>query len=457
MKIIIVGCGKVGRTITEQLSKENHDVTVIDKDSTAIHDVTNNYDVMGVVGDGVSYSVLKEAGVDEADLLVAVTTSDELNLLCCLFAKKAGNCSTIARVRNPLYSKEAEFIKEELGLSMIINPEYAAATEIARIMRFPSAIEIDTFAKGQVELMKFIISDDSILSDMSIVQLSKKLKSEVLVCAIERNSQVIIPNGSVVLKKGDILSIIASPTHARDFFREIGVETHQVKNTIIVGGGTIAYYLAKQLINMGISVKIIEQDYSRCEHLSELLPQAVIINGDATNQDILYEEGISHTESFVSLTGIDEGNIFLSLFAKQASKSNAKIITKINRISFDEIINNFHLGSLIYPKFITAEYILQYVRAMQNAMQNSVGSNVETLYRIIEGKVEALEFHVDSSSSITDKPLEQLPLKKNILIACINRNGQTIMPNGSSTIQVGDRVIVITTENGLRNIENIIK
>lgn len=453
MKIIIVGCGKVGRTITEQLSKENHDVTVIDKDSNVILDVTNNYDVMGVVGDGVSYSVLKEAGVDEANLLIAVTTSDEMNLLCCLFAKKAGDCSTIARVRNPLYSKEIGFIKKELGLSMIINPEYAAATEIARIMRFPSAIEIDTFAKGQVELMKFILDDNSVLHNMSIVQLSKKFDADVLVCAIERDGDVIIPNGSVVLQKGDILSIIASPTQARDFFRQIDVETHQVKNTIIVGGGTIAYYLAKQLISMGISVKIIEQDYSRCEQLSELLPSAVIIHGDATNQSLLFEEGIAHTESFVSLTGIDEGNIFLSLFAQQASKSNAKIITKINRISFDEIINTFHLGSLIYPKFITAEYILRYVRAMQN----SIGSNMETLYRIIENKVEALEFHIEDNSGITDIPLEELPIKKNILIACINRNGKTIIPNGSSTIQVGDNVIVVTTENGLRNIQNIIK
>lgn len=452
MKIIIVGCGKLGRTITEQLSKENHDLTVIDTDSVAIHDVTNNCDVMGIVGNGASYSVLKEAGIDEADLLIAMTTSDELNLLCCLFAKKAGNCSTIARVRNPLYSKEIVFIKKELGLSMIINPEYAAATEIARIMRFPSAIEIDTFAKGRVELMKFILDDHSALNQMNLIQLSKKFKSDVLVCAVERGSDVIIPNGSFVLNAGDIISIIASPTEARDFFREIGVETHQVKNTIIVGGGTIAYYLAQQLISMGISVKIIEQDYKRCEELSERLPSAVIINGDATNQDILLEEGIEHADSFISLTGIDEGNIFLSLFAQKISKTNAKIVTKINRISFDEIINTFHLGSLVYPKFITAEYILQYVRAMQNSM----GSNVETLYRIIENKAEALEFHIDENSGITDTPLGELPLKKNILIACIIRNGKIMIANGSSEIKTGDTVIVITTANGLRTIKELL-
>ena len=451
MKIIIVGCGKVGRTITEELSKKNHDVTVIDTDITAIHDVTNNFDVMGVVGDGVSYSVLKEAGVDEADLLIAVTTSDEQNLLCCLFAKKAGNCCTIARVRNPIYNNEINFIKKELGLSMVINPEYAAATEIARIIRFPSAIEIDTFAKGQVELMKFIVNDNLSINGLNLIQVAKKIKSEVLVCAVERNNEVTIPNGSFEIQAGDIVSIIASPKEAKDFFKKIGIETHQVKNTIIVGGGTIAYYLSKQLIDMGISVKIIEQDQKRCEELSERLPEAVIIHGDATNQDILFEEGITHCESFISLTGIDEGNIFLSLFAQQTS--SAKIITKINRISFDEIINTFHLGSLIYPKFITAEYILQYVRAMQNSM----GSNVETLYRIIENKVEALEFHISENSIITSAPLGELPIKDNILIACIIRNGKTIIPNGNSQIQSGDSVIIVTTENGLRNIQNILR
>lgn len=449
MKIIIVGCGKVGRTITEQLSSENHDVTVIDTDSLVIHDVTNNFDVMGVVGNGASYLVQKEAGVEDADMLISVTASDELNLLCCLFAKKAGDCKTIARVRNPIYSHEIGFIKKELGMSMIINPEYAAATEIARILRFPSATKIDTFAKGRVELMKSIIAKGSPLHGQSLINVAKKTKADVLVCAVERGNEVVIPNGNFVFQEEDIISIVASPTEARDFFKEIGVETHQVKNTIIVGGGTIAYYLADQLINMGIHVKIIEKDYKRCEELSELLPSAVIIHGDATNQDVLFEEGITHCESFVSLTGIDEGNIFLSLFAQQSS--NAKIITKINRIAFDEIINNFHLGSLIYPKFITSEYIIQYVRAMQNSM----GSNVETLYRIIEGKVEALEFHIGDDAKIPDITLENLPIKENILIAAINRNGKIIKPNGHSKILVGDTVVIVTTQKGLQDIKDI--
>jgi len=450
MRIIIVGCGKVGRTITEQLSQEGHDVAIIDTDSIVIHDITNNFDVMGVVGNGASYTVQREAGIDEADLLIAVTGSDELNLLCCLFARKAGNCSTIARVRNPMYNNEINFIKGELGLSMVINPEYAAATEIARLLRFPSAIKIDTFAKGRVELMKFIIPEGSTLHDTSLIDLARRVKSDILVCAVERKDEVVIPNGNFVLKEKDMITLVASPTNARDFFNEIGVETHQVKNTMIVGGGTVAYYLAAQLLTMGIDVKIVEQDKKRCEELSELLPKAVIINGDATNQDVLMEEGISHCESFVSLTGIDEGNIFLSLFAKSVSK--AKVITKVNRISFDEIINTFNLGSLIYPKFITSEYIIQYVRAMQN----SIGSNVETLYRIIENKVEALEFLINEDAPVVGIQLEDLKIKDNILIACINRGGKIMIPNGRSEIRVGDTVIIVTTQKGLQDIKDIL-
>ncbi len=452
MRIIIVGCGKVGLTITEQLSLENHDITVIDASADVIHDVTNNFDVMGVVGNGASYMVQKEAGIEKTDMLIAVTHSDELNLLCCLIAKKAGNCSTIARVRNPLYNNEISFIKEELGLSMTINPEYAAATEIARILRFPSAIKIDTFAKGRVELLKFMIPENSVLHNSSLIEVAGRIKSDVLVCAVERGEEVVIPNGSFRLQQGDVISIVASPRNAKDFFEKIGFDTHQVKDTIIVGGGTIAYYLAEQLLNMGIGVKLIEKDRSRCEELSELLPKAVVINGDATNQDVLIEEGVSYCESFVSLTGIDEGNIFLSLFARN-SCPKAKVITKINRISFDDIIHTFNLGSLIYPKNITAEYIIRYVRAMQN----SIGSNVETLYRIIENKAEALEFLISAEAPVIGIPLENLQIKENLLIGCINRGGKIMIPNGKTEIQLGDTVIIITTQKGLHDVRDILR
>lgn len=451
MKIIVVGCGKVGCTLAEQLSKEGHDITVIDIDKDVVQTISNKYDIMGVVGNGASYRIQVEAGIEKADLLIAVAGSDELNLLCCLIAKKTGNCHTIARVRNPIYSQEISSIKEELGLSMVINPEYAAASEIARLLKFPSAIKIDTFAKGRVELLKFKIETGSKLHNYMIMDIANRLHCEVLVCAIERGDEVLIPNGSFVLQQKDIVSIVASPKKASEFFKKIGVETNQVKNTMIVGGGDITYYLTKQLLSMGISVKIIERNKERCEMLSELLPRAIIINGDGSDQNILQEEGFEYMESFAALTNIDEENILLSLHAK--SQTKAKIITKINRINFDQVINNLELGSIIYPKYITAEYIIRYVRAMQN----SIGSNIETLYKIIENKVEALEFWIHEDSPLVGIPLERLHIKENILICCINHNGKIITPKGKDVINVGDTVIIVTTNTGYRDIRDILK
>ena len=452
MRIIVVGCGKVGRTIVERLSGEGHDIAVIDTDSDVITDVTDNFDVMGVVGNGASYSVLKEAGIEDTNLLIAATDSDELNLLCCLFAKKAGDCSTVARVRNPLYNDEIGYIREELGLSMTINPERAAASEISRLLRFPSAIKIDTFARGRVELLQFVIPQGSILDNCSLTELGSRVKAEVLVCAVQRRGEVVIPGGSFVLHAGDTASVIAEPSHARNFFSKIGVEIHRVANTMIVGGGTIAYYLAKQLLSYGIGVKIIEKDRSRCEWLSQNLPKAIIINGDGTDQDILMEEGIETCESFVTLTGIDEENIFLSLFAQQCNQS-AKVITKTNRISIDTIIDRLNLGSMIHPKNITAESIIRYARAMQN----SLGSNVEALYYIVEGKAEALEFAIHNEPSVVNIPLAKLHTKDNVLIACIIRNGKSILPNGQTSIEEGDSVIIVTTHKGFGDIKDILE
>ena len=351
MKIIIVGCGKVGLTLIKQLSAEKHDITVIDLRSEAIMEATNSYDCMGLVGNGASYSVQKEADIDNTDLLIAVTGNDELNLLCCLIAKKAGNTATIARVRNPVYSQEISYIKEELGLSMVINPEFASAQEIARILRFPSADKIDTFAHGRVEILNFVITETSPLKGMTLIDVSKKYKCEVLICTVERGDDAFIPNGPFILRENDRVSFVAAPRYAREFFEKIGVDTHQVKNTMIVGGGMIAYYLATLLRGQGINVKIIDSDRKRCEELSELLPRATIINGDATNKDVLMEEGIASCDSFVALTGIDEANIFLSMYAKNVSKAK-KIITKINRISFDDMISSFQAGSVIAPKIL---------------------------------------------------------------------------------------------------------
>ena len=449
MKIIIVGCGKIGLSIVKQLVIEKHDITVIDKNQDVINDITNNYDVMGLVGNGASYSVQKDADVEKTDLLIAVTGSDEINLLCCLFAKKAGNCNTIARVRDPLYSKEIQYIKDELGLSMIINPEYAAAVEISRLLRFPSADKIDTFAKGRVELLNLVITEDSPFVDKTLIEVSKRVLSDILICSVERGDDVFIPNGAFILRAGDKITIVASAVNSREFFTKVGYDTHQVKDTMIIGGGRMTYYLAEILLKMGIRVKIVEQDRDKCENLSETLPRATIINGDATNQEVLIEEGINGCDSFVSLTGIDETNIFLSLFAK--TKTEGKIVTKIDRISFDDIISTFNLGSLIYPDKIAADYIVSYVRAMQN----SIGSNVETLIKLNSGRVEALEFKIHKGSPVIGIPIMELSLKRDILISCINHRGTIVIPKGQNVIEEGDTVIVVTTKSGLSDIKDI--
>lgn len=451
MQIIIVGCGKVGRTLAEQLQEEESDITLIDVSANVINSLQDDIDAMGIVGNGASINTLMEAGVDKADILIAVTGSDEMNLLCCLIAQKTGHCQTIARVRNPIYGNEISFIKKRLGVNMIINPELAAAQEISRLLRFPSAIKIDTFSRGRVELLKFKVLPEFGLDGMTISRITETLKCDVLFCAVESRDQVSIPGGNHMIHNGDNVSILASPVNAAAFFKKIGLKTHQVKNAIIVGGGTISYYLAKALLDMNISVKIIEQNTARCETLSDLLPSATIINGDGTNRNLLMEEGLPQTEAFVSLTNLDEENVFLALFAKTIS--NAKLVAKVNRLAFDDVIDNLDIGSVIYPKYITSDTILQYVRAMQN----SIGSNVETLYHILDNKAEALEFAIRDNSPVVGIPLSELNLRQNLLVGYLNHNGVVKIPRGHDTIQVGDTVIIVTTHKGLRDITDILE
>lgn len=450
MKIIIVGCGKVGTTLAEQLNRENHDITLIDCDSEALQSISDSTDVMSVTGNGAVYQVQMEAGIKEADLLIATTNSDELNMLCCLIAKKAGNCHTIARIRNPEYSAEINYIREELNLSLAINPELAAAREIARLLRFPNAIKIELFAKGRIELLKFLIPKDSILDRMKVMDVVSRLKSNVLLCAVERGDDVVIPDGNFEMKGGDKISFIAPHAECADFFRKAGIENNTVNSAMFVGGGKLTVYLAKALADTKIKIKIIEQDEERCRILSELLPHAMIIHGDGSDQKLLLEEGIRQTEAFASLTGFDEENILLSLYA--ASQSRAKLITKVNKIAFENVINALNLGSVIYPKMLTADIILQYVRAMQNSM----GSNIETLYKIVADKAEALEFRVRGDSPVLGIPLEKLRTRNNLLVACINRNGRIIMPRGKDTLEAGDTVIIVTTHTGLNDLKDIL-
>ena len=407
---------------------------------------------MGVAGNGATNVVQQEAGITHADLLIAVTGSDELNLLCCLIAKKAGNCQTIARVRSPQYNIEAPFLKDELGLAMVMNPEYAAAAEIARILRFPSAIKIDTFAKGRVELLKFRLPESSPLAGCAVKDINVKFNSDILVCTIERGDEAYIAYGDFVFEEKDVISIVASPRKANDFFRKIKYKTNSVKDVMIVGGGEIGHYLCEILLRSGmINVKLIEKDPVRCEELADLMNDVIIINGDASDQNVLLEAGLENSGAFVALTNLDEENILLSLFAKSVAK--VKLITKINRIDFGDVINHLDLDTIIYPKNITSETIIRYVRAMKNTM----GSNVETLYNIIKGKVEAAEFIIKEDSPIVNRPLMEMQFKEGVLVAAILRERKVIIPHGQDIIQVGDAVVIVSNHRALHDITDILK
>ncbi len=449
MKIIIIGCGKVGTTLAEQLDREGHDIIVIDNKSSAIRKITDTLDVMGVVGNGASYHVLLEAGIEETDIVISVTNSDELNMLCCLVAKKASKCHTIARVRDPQYNEEIDFIKEELGISMTINPELESAMEMSRLIRLPSAIKIETFAKGRVELLKCQIPENSLLNNMQIKNIASKTHCKVLVCAVERKDEVYIPSGDFILQSLDKISVIALQKNAPEFFHKIGLPPSHIKDIMIVGGGMIASYIGRRFAGTDVTVKIIEQSRERCDELSTQLPDSLIIHANASDHNILLEEGLDTTDAFASLTNFDEENILLSLYAQKRCKG--KIFTKITRLTFDDIIQEMNLGVILNPKFITADRIIQYVRAKQN----SLGSNVETLYKLVGDKVEAMEFRVKNHAPYVGIPLAQLSTKENTLVGCINRRGKIIIPNGQDTIQLGDTVIIVTTSFALDDLSEI--
>ncbi len=453
MNIVIIGCGKVGETLAGQLNEEGNNITIVDTNAARVNDVAERLDVMGMVGNGATHTVQGEAGVNKADLLIAVTGSDELNLLCCLVAKMAdqsGACRTIARIKNPEYSSEARYLRDQLGLAMVINPEDAAAAEIARILRFPSALKIDTFAKGRVELLKFRLPEDSRLVGMSVRDMASKLGCDILVCTVERGDEAHIVKGDFIFAAKDVISIVASPKNASEFFKKIDYNTRAVKDVMIIGGGEIAQYLCRLLRRSGISIKIIDRDETLCDELCTQLPDVNIICGDASDQSLLMEEGIHSAGAFVALTGQDEENILLSLFAKTAG--HGKVVTKINRPDFDDVIRHLDLDSTIYPKNITSDIIVRYVRAMKNSM----GSNMETLYNIIKGQIEAAEFIVREGSPVLNTPLMKMPLKKDILIAAIIRGGDVIIPRGADMILTGDSVVVVSRVMALNDIADIL-
>ncbi len=449
MNIVIVGCGKVGTSIANQLNAEGHDIVVVDINHDAVRNLSESIDVMGVEGNGATYDVLVEAGAQTADLVIAAAARDEINLYTCLMAKAAGVKHTIARVRNPEYKNDLYRVKDQLGLSMAINPELTAANEMSRLLRFSGALEIDAFSKGAVELIKVAIPQESIVANKKISQIDI-LKGKVRICSVERDGEVYIPNGDFIIQGGDRISVVSKAEIAAKFFKKINVAIGRSRDVILLGGGKISFYLAEKLLRSGANVKIIDKNAERCRELSELLPDAVIIHGDCMDQDLLLSEGIEHADGVAALMDYDEENILISLYIKSVSK--AKIITKVNNTSFDSILGNLDFDCVIHPKSITGEYIARYIRAMQN----SLGSNVETLYRLNEDRVEALEFRVRSSSRVVGTPIQELGLKDNLQIICINRHGKIILPQGSDVIMPDDLVVIITKHKGLSDLDNIL-
>lgn len=450
MNIIVVGIGKVGYTVAEQLSAEMNDVTIIDINRTVVEETMNDLDVQGICGNGASRAVLNEAGIEDCDLLIALTGNDETNLLCCLLARKLGANGTIARVRTPEYNEDIRLIKDSLGLSMAVNPEKEAADEIFRILRFPSAKNIDSFAKGKVDLVSFEVTDKCSLCGLPLKDSFSKKKAKTLVCAVERGKRVFIPNGDTVVQPNDIIAVLASPEEIWAFFREINIPTTGAENVMIIGGGRLGQYLAKELTQHKIKTTIIEQKMEVAEDLSFKFPSANVVCGDGTNRTLLIEEGLTDVDAVCSLTGIDEENILLSLYAKSISPET-KTVTKINKIAFQEVIRSLDLDSVIYPKYLTANIVLQHVRARKN----NIGSNLETLYKIIDNKVEALEFIVDENNTIVNIKLEELKLRDNVIVGCINRNGKVFIPHGQDVILPGDTVIIVTTIQGITDIDDI--
>ncbi len=451
MKIVIVGAGMVGSAICSQLSSEGHNITLIDADSTVVNDISNQYDIFGVAGNGAELSVLRNASIDKADLLIAVTSSDEINILCCAAAKKLGVSNTIARVRNPEYGELMQFMKSELNLSLTINPELAVAKEIYRILRFPSATKIDTFCRGRVEAAEFEISEDSPLCGQTLNDLRSKMNIRFLVCAVLRDGEAYIPNGLFKIEAGDIVCVTAPDEEISSFFKAIGIYKHPVRDVIIVGGGRTTYYLEELLKKGKIKSTVIEKDPALCRELAEQF-NATIICADGTKQEVLREEGLSGTDAFIALSSVDEENAIVSMYAK--TQNTHKIITMINAISYIELFRGMGLDSIVSPKSSTAAYILRYVRSMANIK----GAEMESLHKLMNDKVEALEFKIkDNIDRLTDIPLKELRIREGVLIACIVRRDKVIIPSGNDKISNGDTVIIVTTEAQIKGIGEILK
>ena len=449
MKIIIVGCGKVGTSIATELDSEGHQLRLIDTNKDAVRRLSESIDAMGIEGNGAIYDTLAEAEVSSADLVIAATARDEVNLYTCLMAKNSGAKNTIARVRNPEYTNDLFRVKEAMGLSMSINPELTAAIEVSRLLRYSGALEIDSFSKGAADLIKVYVPETSPIAGKAVSKIDIQ-KGKVRICTVERGKDVFIPNGDFVIQAGDKVSVVAKPDIAAKFFKKANISIGRCRDVVILGGGRISFYLAQKLLKGGANVKIIEKNPERCEELADVLHDATIINGDCMDQDLLLSEGIEHADGVVALMDYDEENILASMYINSVSK--AKVITKVNNTSFNSIVERMNLQYVINPKRIAGEYIARYIRAMQNSM----GSNVETLYRLSEDRVEALEFKAKSTTRVAAVPLAKLSLKDDLQIICIGRKGKIILPVGTDCIMPDDRVVVVTKHKGLSDLDDIL-
>ncbi len=452
MKIIVVGCGKIGATIIENLVAEGHDVTAIDLSPAVVSEMVELYDCMGISGSGTDYGTLQECDVDSCELFVAVTGSDEFNMLSCFMAKRMGASNTIARIRNPQYNDQnLGFMRKQLGLSMAINPELLAAKETFNVLKLPSAVKTETFSRRGFEMIELRLKDNSPLVDKSLIELRKQYKASFLICAVGRGEDVFIPDGNFVLKSGDKIGITASTYEIEKLFKLLDLSQKRARNVMILGASRTSYYLAKMLLKSGSTVKIIDQSAARCAEFCETLPGAVIIKGDAAQQEVLTEEGIKTTDAFAALTGIDEENILLSLFA--SSQDVPKVVAKINRDEFGSLAEKIGIESIVSPRRIIADVLVRYARGLENSM----GNKMETLYKIMDGKAEVLEFRIQSESPVTGIPLKDITLKSNILIAGIMRGRKTIIPSGDDRINVDDLVIVLAAGHRINDITDIIK
>ncbi len=451
MNIVIIGDGKVGYKLAQELSEENYDVVILDSNEERLKETMNKLDISCVCGDGVSVEAQKDAGVPDADLVITCMSTDELNMLSCLISKRLGAKNTIARVRNPIYYQQIDILKEDLHLSMVINPELAVADEIARGLIFPSANKVETFVKGRVDLVEIPLREGNPIIGTGLSDIYKKWQIKLLICAVQRGEEVFIPDGSFVPQLGDKIHIAASHQDMETMFSALDHKKRRIKKVIIGGGGRASFYLAKQLLALGMEVKIMERNREKCEALCEQLPKATIIHGDATDHELLFEEGIRDADAYVALTGFDEENIIVSLFAK--SQGVQKLVAKVNEDSRARMVETLGIDSVVSAKRATVDVITSYVRARQNSYSSA---NIEAMYQLVDDRIEALEFIIKEESDYTHIPLKDLKMKANNLVACIARNRQIIIPSGNDYFQVGDSVIVVTKNKKVQELRDIL-